>query len=155
MDINALHIEQLPQNAPIPYHLLLLADETVESIDRYIFASKIYGVKENEKLIAAYALCMLNKNMVEVKNIAVAKEFQGKGIGTLLLQDAEVRAKAEGFKSLIIGTGDSSFQQIKLYKRLGFEEFDVKRNFFFHNYPYPIVENGIMLRDMIMFKKDL
>jgi len=40
-------IRQLSPQEPIPYGLLLLADETREAIDKYIHLSKIYGVRKN------------------------------------------------------------------------------------------------------------
>lgn len=148
-------IQQLHKDEKIPYDLLLLADETVEAINKYIFNSEIYVLKQDNRTIAIYALQPLSESEVEIKNIAVKTEFQGQGIGKLLLKDATARAKARGFKTIIIGTGDVATKQLHLYEKEGFVRFAVKENFFVDNYPKPIFEKGKQLKDMIMLKKEL
>ncbi|MGD0450478.1 MAG: GNAT family N-acetyltransferase [Candidatus Bathyarchaeia archaeon] len=146
---------QLRKDEKIPYDLLLLADESLEAIDKYIFSSDIYVLEQENKIIAAYVLQSINKNEAEIKNIAVVTDCQGQGIGKLLLRDAACKAKGKGFKTIIIGTGDASFKQLYLYQKEGFEAFDIKKSFFIDNYPKPIYENGIQLKHMIMLKKEL
>jgi len=98
-------IRQLRKDEKIPYDLLLLADETREVIDKYIFGSDIFVLEQESKTIAAYVLKLTDKNMVEIKNMAVAAECQGQGMGKLLLRDAVCRAKGKGVKTIIIGQG--------------------------------------------------
>jgi aminoglycoside 6'-N-acetyltransferase I len=148
-------IRQLRKDEKIPYDLLLLADESLEAIDKYIFGSDIYVLEQENKIIAAYVLQSINKNEAEIKNIAVVTDCQGQGIGKLLLRDAACKAKEKGFKTIIIGTGDASIKQLYLYQKEGFEVFDIKKSFFIDNYPEPIYENGIKLKHMIMLKKEL
>src|SRR5690554_8023232 len=81
----------------IPYELLLLADETIEAINRYVMDSDIYVLERGGKLIAAYVLYALNEHEVEIKNIAVDSAYQGRGIGRFLLQDAVTRAAERGY----------------------------------------------------------
>ena len=146
---------QLGKDEKIPYDLLLLADETVEAIDRYIFGSNIYVLELENKIIASYVLQSINKNEVEIKNIAVATDCQGQGIGKFLLRDAACKSKEKGFKTIIMGTGDAAIKQLYLYQKEGFEVFDIKKSFFIDNYSEPIYENGIQLKHMIMLKKEL
>jgi len=148
-------IRQLRKDEKIPYDLLLLADETLEAINKYIFGSDIYVLEQENRIIAVYVLQSINKNEAEMKNIAVATDYQGQGIGKLLLRDATRKAKGKGFKTIIIGTGDAAVRQLHLYQKEGFEVFDVKKSFFIDNYPEPIYENGIQLKHMIMLKKEL
>ena len=89
-------IRQLGKGEKIPYDLLLLADETIEAINRYIFDCEIYVLERENRIIADYALQVLNADEVEIKNIAVAATFQGQGIGKLLLDDAIDRVKSSG-----------------------------------------------------------
>jgi aminoglycoside 6'-N-acetyltransferase I len=154
-DINPQMIRQLRKDERIPYEILLLADETLEAIDRYIFGSDIYVLEQENKIIAVYVLQSINKNEIEIKNIAVVTDCQGQGIGKILLRDAACKAKGKGFKTIIIGTGDAAIKQLYLYQKEGFEVFDIKKSFFIDNYPEPIYENGIQLKHMIMLKKEL
>lgn len=146
---------QLCKDEKIPYDLLLLADETIEGINKYIFDSEIYVLEQKNQIIAVYALQVLGKEEVEIKNIAVAKEYQGHGIGKRLLEDATDRARSRGLKRLIIGTGDVLGMPLCFYQKEGFERYAVKKDFFILNYPKPIYDHGVQLRDMVMLKKEL
>jgi len=148
-------IRQLSKDEKIPYDLLLLADETIEAINKYIFDSDIFILEQENRIIAVYVFQAINKNEIEIKNIAVIIDCQGQGIGKLLLNDAARRARERGFKTIIIGTGDAATKQLYLYQKEGFEVFDIKENFFIDNYPEPVYENGIQLKHMIMLKKGL
>ena len=148
-------IKKLIVGEAIPYELLLLADETLESINRYIHNCDIFVYEIKEKLIAVYALQELDNDTVEIKNIAVVEEYQGNGIGKKLLQDASEKGIEKECKVILIGTGDASLKQLALYQKMGFEKFTTKENFFLNNYPEPIYENGIQLKHMIMLKRDL
>ncbi|MBY9007323.1 MAG: GNAT family N-acetyltransferase [Candidatus Lokiarchaeota archaeon] len=151
---NNKKVRKLLEDEKIPYDLLLLADETIEAIDKYIKDSEIYILESAKKIIAIYVLQIIDKNKIEIKNIAVDTEYQGKGIGTFLLRDATNKAKVKGFKIIIIGTGDAS-KQLYLYQKEGFEIYGKKKNFFINNYPEPIYENGKRLKHMIMLKKTI
>lgn len=145
----------LHKEEPFIYDLLLLADETLEAINKYITDSEIYGAEIDHKLVGIYALYELNKDEIEIKNIAVLEDFQGKGIGTFLLKDAIEKSKQKRYKTIIIGTAETSTYQLKLYQQIGFQIFGIKKDFFLENYTEPIFENGILLKDMIMLKMEL
>ncbi len=73
----------------------------------------------------------------------------------MLLKDSFERATKRGFKEILIGTADIATKQLYLYQKVGFEIFDVKKDFFIEKYPEPIFENGVQLKDMWMLKKKL
>lgn len=145
----------LNKQEEFPYPLLLLADETKEAINRYIYDAELYVYERAGEIIAVYALYPINSESIEIKNIAVKESEQGKGIGSLLLDDATQRAKEKQYQTLLIGTANSGIKQLYLYQKNGFEIYDIKKNFFIDNYPEPIYENGILLNHMIMLRKDL
>jgi aminoglycoside 6'-N-acetyltransferase I len=148
-------IRQLKQQEPIPYELLLLADETKELIDTYALEGEIYVLEENNQIIAVYVLQVLDAKRVEIKNIAVRQNYQGQGIGKCLLKDATRRAKDRGFETLLIGTANGAIKQLYLYQKEGFEITSIKKNFFIDHYPEVIFENGIQCKHMIMLEKQL
>ena len=150
-----IHTRPLHKAEEIPYRLLLLADETVDDINKYIFDSEIYVLELEGQIIALYALQVIDEDTIEIKNIAVDEAFQGQGIGQFLLNDAFEIAKQKKFKTMLICTGDAGIKQLYIYQKVGFEMFDIKRGFFLDNYPEPIYENGIQLKHMVMLKKTL
>ena len=88
-------------------------------------------------------------------NIAVRPDRQRQGIGTALLRHAIATARAEGFRLLEIGTGDSGTGQIALYERCGFVRCGVDRDYFRKHYPAPIFENGAECRHMVRLRMEL
>lgn len=138
-----------------PYSLLLLADETREAIDKYVYDSDVYVVYQGEDKAAVFCLYRIDKDTIELKNIAVASSLQGKGIGSILIKEIIAIAQKSGYRELIVGTADCGVDQIRFYERNGFVKYAIKENFFIDNYPEPIIENGIQLKDMVMLRMDI
>jgi ribosomal protein S18 acetylase RimI-like enzyme len=148
-------IRELMDKGAIPYDLLLKADPSKDNIDRYIIDSVIYTAEFKQQTVGCCVLCNVDHETIEIKNIVVDERFQGRGIGTLLLDDAIQKAKSKGFKKIIIGTGNSSIGQLYLYQKVGFRISGIKVDFFRENYSEPIFENGIECRDMIVLEIEL
>lgn len=61
-----------------------------------------------------------------IANLAIAKEAEGKGIGTVLMQAAETWSKERGYRYLslyVFGTNDHAR---KFYEKLGYDEDSLK-----------------------------
>lgn len=134
-----------------PYELLLLADETVEAINMYVHDSSVYVVLNGDEQIAVFCLYEVDKNIVEIKKIAVSEKYQHTGIGSKLISHIKEICKNK-YSTLIVGTADCGTAQIRFYERNGFQKYAVKENFFIDNYDVPIFENGHQLKDMVMFQ---
>jgi ribosomal protein S18 acetylase RimI-like enzyme len=150
-----LKISKLEKQDKIPYALLLLADPSQENIDKYLPKSAVYILEKEKQVLGCYVLFVIDTETAEIKNIAIDPLYQGKGMGTLLLRHAIDQAKSSKFKKLIIGTGNSSVGQLYLYQKLGFRIYSIIKDFFIRNYNEPIIENGIVCKDMIMLEKEL
>lgn len=135
-----------------PFALLLLADETVDAINKYVDDSAVFVLKEGAIDLAVFCLYPIDKNTIELKNIAVHESLQGKEVGSLLICEIVVIAKKKGYSRLIVGTADCGVNQIRFYERNGFKKYGVKENFFIDNYKAPIIENGKQLKDMVMLE---
>lgn len=138
-----------------PYPLLLLADETREAIDKYVYDSDVYVVYQGGDKIAVFCLYRIDEDTIELKNIAIAPSLQGKGMGSILIKEIIAIAQRKGYNELIVGTADCGVDQIRFYERNGFVKYAVKENFFIENYAEPIIENGIQLKDMVMLRMDI
>ena len=142
-----------PENAPV--HLLLLADPSEEKIKTYLNKSICAVANLDGESIGAYVLLFLSKTVAEIKNIAVAEKFQGRGIGKKLLQHAIDYCRDHSIRQLKIATGNSSIGQIALYQQMGFEITTINKNYFVKHYSHPIVENGIQCKHQIVLAKYL
>ncbi|WP_343661458.1 GNAT family N-acetyltransferase [Chryseobacterium sp.] len=150
-----LSFNPLHSDSEIPYHLLLLADETKEAIDQYIFKSDIYLLHDDTEDIAVMALFKTSDTEIEIKNIAVIESYRSKGIGSILMKKAKEIARENHYKTLTVGTSDTGFQQIRFYEKNGFIKTGIRKDFFIENYPFPIYENGLQMRDMILLTHHL
>lgn len=138
-----------------PYNLLLLADETVVAINKYLPYSDVYIAKQQGKIVGVISLLPVDKQTIEIKNIAISPAYQGKGLGSWILKKAEEIARKGGYITIIVGTADCRTKQILFYEKNGYSKYAIKENFFLENYAQTIYENGIILKDMIMLKKEL
>jgi ribosomal protein S18 acetylase RimI-like enzyme len=150
-------LHKLKNGDAIPFDLLLLADETKDAIEKYIYDSDIYTVftKGNLNPIGVVVLYNINDSEVEIKNIAILESFRSQGIGSFLIKKIKEIALKQNYKEIIVGTADGAIKEIQFYEKNGFKKYDVKKNFFIENYSQPIIENGIMLKDMIMLKTQI
>lgn len=61
---------------------------------------------------------------VLVSNVAVATAYQGRGLGRALLDHAETHARAHGVDDLRLYTHELMHENVAIYMRLGWEEYD-------------------------------
>jgi ribosomal protein S18 acetylase RimI-like enzyme len=59
-----------------------------------------------------------------VDNVAVDPSHQGIGVGRALLEHAEVAAREAGFDSIYLYTHERMSENLALYSRIGYVEFD-------------------------------
>ena len=85
--------------------LLLLADEQEDMIDRYLERGVMY-VLEDDGVKAACVVTDEGNGILELKNIAVAPDFQRKGYGKALVAFLFQMYNGQ-YEVLQVGTGDS------------------------------------------------
>jgi ribosomal protein S18 acetylase RimI-like enzyme len=142
-------IRSLKNDEQPPWDLLLLADPSEELVSAYLNDSFFYVADLDNSVVGIIVLFPKSKNIVEIMNIAVSEYMQGKGIGSKLIKHGIEAAKEDGYKTVEIGTGNSSISQLALYQKTGFRIIGIDQDFFVRHYPEPIYENGIQCRDMI------
>ncbi|MEQ9466904.1 MAG: GNAT family N-acetyltransferase [Ekhidna sp.] len=147
-------IKSITQNEEAPIELLLLADPSEKVINRYLHKSKIFLVKDKDEVLGVLAL-KLEDDEAEIMNVAVDEKYQGRGIGSMLINHAIQFSKNSKVRKLLIGTADTSENQLRLYQKLGFTTAGRITNFFIDNYDEPIYENGKQAGDMIRLEMSL
>ena len=156
MEDKKLVINRVTDASKVPYTLLLLADPSMDCIRQYIHRGQCYVATIEDAVVGVYVLLTTKLYTMEIMNIAVKEDLQGKGIGKRLLCDAIERVRGiEGVKILEIGTANSSLSQLGLYQRYGFRITGVERDFFLRHYKEKLSENGIRCLDMIRLSMDL
>lgn len=133
--------------------LLLLADEQESMIDRYLMRGEMYAMRDGETVLAVIVVTDEGDGVLEIKNLAVSPAAQKKGYGRAMI-DFVVRRYQGVFHTLLVGTGDSPMT-LPFYENCGFVRSHVVKDFFTDNYDHPIVEGGVLLRDMVYLKKSI
>ncbi|MDF2476647.1 MAG: family N-acetyltransferase [Sphingobacterium sp.] len=146
-----LAIKAITNHKDYPYDLLLLADETIAAINKYLFDSAVFVVQEEQQSIAVFCLYPVDNATLEIKNIAVSPSHRNRGLGSKILRYIQETYHAQ-YPNLIVGTADCGFDQIRFYERNDFVKYDLRTNFFIENYEQPIYENGQLLKDMVLLK---
>ena len=131
---------------------LLLADEQENMIDRYLERGVMY-VLEDDGVKAACVVTDEGNGILELKNIAVASDFQRKGYGRALVTFL-IQTYRGQYQLLQVGTGDSP-STIPFYESCGFRRHHLVKNFFVDHYDHPIYECGVQLVDMVYLQREL
>ncbi len=63
----------------------------------YITKHKVYKLLQYENIIGYYSLIVIDQQTIELDNLFIHPNVIGKGIGSLLLQDAINRSKLDGY----------------------------------------------------------
>ena len=145
-------IIEIKENKKEYLPLLLLADEQEDMIDRYLEKGTMY-VLDDDGIKCECVVTDEGNSVLEIKNIATAPEFQGKGYAKALI-DFVVREYAGQYSVLQVGTGDSPLT-IPFYQKCGFVRSHILPNFFTDNYDHPIYECGVQLVDMIYLQRKI
>ena len=150
--MTSVEIRRVETNKKQYLALLLLADEQEDMIDRYLERGSMY-VLEDDGVKAECVVTDEGGGVLELKNIAVEPDFQGKGYGKALV-DFLIRTYAGQYMLLQVGTGDSP-STIPFYESCGFRRHHLVKNFFTDHYDHPIYEGGVQLTDMIVLRRAL
>jgi len=148
-------IRKLRVDEDSPIKLLLLADPSQKLVEDYLKRGECFLAEINHQIVGVYVLLPTRPETVELVNVAVTEKLHGKGIGKQLVSHAIETARSSGYKTIEIGTGNSSIGQLALYQKCGFRIVGVDFDFFIRHYAEEIYENGIQCRDMIRLSQDL
>ena len=134
--------------------LLLLGDEQESMVDKYLDKGEMFALySTSQSVVSTAVITHIDEACVELKNIAVAPPFQRRGYGRRMIEFICERY-AKTYRWLLVGTGDSP-STTSFYRSCRFTYSHSVKDFFTDNYDHPIYENGVLLRDMLYFRRDL
>ncbi len=135
--------------------LLLLAEESEPGL-RWGLANlvdAVYRADDGDALVGAATMQWRN-DPCEIMELAVARERQGQGIGRQIVAWLVDEARRRGKTAVLVGTANASIGNIAFYQKSGFRMDHVRKDYFWY-YREPVYENGIQIRDMLVFRYDL
>lgn len=148
-----MKIDKITTNKRKFLDILLIGDEDEKMIGRYLDASDLFVLYDEDRPAAVCAVMKTAEDIIEIKNLATYPEYRRKGYASALIDFVCNEYKGR-FKTLLLGTGEN-IKTLCFYKKRGFVETFRVKNFFIDNYSHPIIEEGKLLTDMIYLQKSL
>ena len=94
--------------------------------------SVFYLSEEETSEISGYAVFYDTLDSIDLFEIAVLKEKQGKGYGNMLL-NYTVGIFCKNGRKIFLEVNENNEKAIRLYKKNGFEEISVRKNYYGNN----------------------
>ena len=102
----------------------------------------LFLVAEEGEQILGYCGVILVPDEGDITNVSVAKEWQGQGIGKLLVQELIKRSAKAGVTRLFLEVRKSNEPAIRLYEQQGFIQEGIRKDY----YEEPIEDAVLMSR---------
>ena len=151
LDIREAHKDELATLFP----LLLLAEPS-ESALRWSLrnlSDTAYRMDLDGELAGA-ATMRWRREPCEMVELAVLPQRQGEGLGKKFVAWLVAEAQRRGKTEIIVGTSSTSAANLIFYQKCGFRVDHVRQDYFWY-YDAPVYENGLIVRDMLVFRFDL
>jgi ribosomal-protein-alanine N-acetyltransferase len=84
----------------------------------------------SEDEIIGYSLMMMVLDEAHLLNLSVAKPYQKRGLGRLLLEHMITVAKRHGAANMFLEVRPSNISAIALYENIGFNEMAIRRGYY-------------------------
>jgi len=148
LTLHEIALEETEKIVPV----LLDADEDEDRIRRALAdeGNTNYAAQESDEYVGAVTV-KWEEHESEILYFAVIRELRGRGYGKLIIEVLTNEMYCRGVRSLVVGTANSSLDNIAFYQKCGFRMHHIRRDFFNYIQP-PIRENGILMRDMLVLR---
>ncbi len=91
--------------------------------DKEIREHQVFVVEESGQIVGSLVLCIKEEGFL-LDVIAVEPLWQGRGVGRMLLEFAEVEAQRQGYQSIYLYTHEKMTENQLLYSKIGYVEYD-------------------------------
>ncbi|MCA1566860.1 MAG: GNAT family N-acetyltransferase [Acidobacteria bacterium] len=137
------------------FPLLLLAEPSASALRWGLknLSDAVYRMDARGELVGA-ATMRWRRDPCEMLELAILRERQGEGLGKRFVAWLVAEARRRGQPEIIVGTSTTSAANIIFYQKCGFRADHVRHDYFWY-YDEPVRENGLVVRDMLVFRLDL
>jgi ribosomal protein S18 acetylase RimI-like enzyme len=92
-----------------------------------VSSSDVYAAESDGEIVGLVVLIPGDEEGFLLDNIAVDPSHRGTGVGRLLLEHAEAKAREAGVDSIYLFTHETMTENLALYDRIGYVEFERRR----------------------------
>lgn len=147
--------EAAPDEIDALIPLLLLAEPSEPSLRWSLenLSDAVYRLDVDGTLAAA-ATVRWDGDPCEIVELAVAEARHGQGLGRLMIDWLLAEARRHGKQAMEVGTANASLGNIAFYQKCGFRMERVRKDYFWYHRT-PVIEHGIVVRDLLVFRRVL
>jgi GNAT superfamily N-acetyltransferase len=151
LDIREARADELETLFP----LLLLAEPSESALRWGLknLSDTLYRMDDGGRLVGAASMNW-RRDPCEMLELAILRERQGEGLGRRFVAWLVEEARRRGKPEIIVGTSTTSAANLIFYQKCGFRVDHVRPDYFWY-YDEPVYENGLVVRDMLVFRLDL
>jgi len=138
--------------------LFALADDSPSEVDAYLHAGRVLVARAGPDVVGHVQLVETgHPSEAEIKSLAVLEEYQGRGVGRRLVEEALALLASEGVATVRVATAAADTGVLRFYQRRGFRIRSVERDAFTtaRGYPPGMEVDGIPVRDRVWLDIDL
>lgn len=101
-------------------------DKDLSDLEHFYFNKNgWFAVIENEnEIIGSYGIFKIDGNTCELRKMYLLKNYQGQGLGKLMMEDAFNKARELGYSEIILETNRLLDKAIALYEKYGFVRYE-------------------------------
>ena len=101
-------------------------DKDLSDLDNFYFDNKGWFavIDHGNEIIGSYGIFRVSEKVCELRKMYLLPEYQGMGLGRLMMEDAIHQAKTLDYAEIILETNKLLDKAIHLYKKYGFEEYN-------------------------------
>ena len=109
---------------------------SAEEITRDVIENEraFVAVAELDGETAGYADMWIIADEAQLYNIAVAPEFRGRGIGSIILRYMAEKAESMGCAVMLLEVRRSNVPAVSMYRREGFRESGIRKGYYAEDY---------------------
>ena len=134
--------------------LLLVANPSEKLIRQDLARGELHILEDRGQVVSCAIVAPLNLATCELLNLVTRAGYERKGYAKVLLHYLFAIYR-DCYSSMVVGTADFSHEALKLYESQGFQRIKVLENYFNDNYPFPIIDNYRLCKDMIVLERSL
>lgn len=100
-------------------------DRDLSDLEYYYYSNNGWFavIEKNNKIIGSYGIFKIDKQTCELRKMYLLKNYQGQGLGKLMMDDALKKAKELGYSVIVLETNKLLDKAISLYDKYRFVEY--------------------------------
>ncbi len=101
-------------------------DKDLSDLDVYYFNKNGWFavIEENHEIVGSYGIFKIDHDTCELRKMYLMRDYQGRGLGKRMMDDALEKAKELGYSRMVLETNKVLGKAVVMYRQYGFEPYE-------------------------------